>query len=142
MARFPSNTPARAASPEPVQTVIRYFRLGHVSLMNFIAASTGSDEPRVPRPPGIRRISRGGALAKVCVGRMFWPTAPGEAGDFVETGSRVMERRDSETCSVRERTLMQSKGPKASRAWKPGKSTTPKRRGSLVDSNLVRYLAL
>lgn len=32
----------------------------------------------------------------------------------------------------RERRLRASRGPKTSRAWKPGKSTTAKERGGLV----------
>lgn len=99
--------------------------------MNAIASVTGGLEPREPRPPGTRRTSRGGAVAKVWVGRMDWPVVVGISGAWVETGSRVMERRARVTDSVLERTLMQSRGPKASRAWKPGKRTTPMRRGAL-----------
>jgi hypothetical protein len=51
------------------------------------------------------------------------------SGDCVEMGERVEERRDRVMGSVRERTFMQSRGPKASRAWKPGKRITPMRRG-------------
>lgn len=97
--------------------------------MKVIAAVTGSAEPRVPKPPGTRRTSRGGALSKVCVGRMFWDTAFGKPGGLVLTGSRVVERRESVISSVLERTFRQSRGPKASRAWKPGKRMTPMWRG-------------
>lgn len=120
-----------------MQTVIRYVRLGYLSLMKLIAASTGSEEPRVPKPPGTRRTSRGGALSKVCVGRMFWATAFENPGGFVLTGSRVVERRESVMRSVLESTFMQSRGPKASRAWKPGKRMTPMWRGLLGDSGLL-----
>jgi hypothetical protein len=62
---------------------------------------------------------------------MDWPVVFGMSGAVVETGSRVVERRVRVMGSVLERTFMQSRGPKASRAWKPGKRTTPMRRGSL-----------
>lgn len=62
---------------------------------------------------------------------MDWPVVLGMSGDWVEIGERVEERRDRVMGSVRERTFMTSRGPKASRAWKPGKRTTPMRRGSL-----------
>lgn len=99
--------------------------------MKVMASETGGLEPREPRPPGTRRTSRGGAVAKVWVGRMDWLVVLGRSGDWVGTGSRVVERRLRVMGSVLERTLMQSRGPKASRAWKPGKRTTPMRRGSL-----------
>lgn len=54
------------------------------------------------------------------VGRTDCPVALGISGDWVEIGVRVEERRDRVMGSVRERTLMTSRGPKASRAWKPG----------------------
>lgn len=38
VARFPSNTPARAASPEPVQTVIKNLSCGYVALMNAMTS--------------------------------------------------------------------------------------------------------
>jgi hypothetical protein len=60
---------------------------------------------------------------------MDWPVVLGMSGDWVEIGERVEERRDRVMGSVRERTFMTSRGPKASRAWKPGKRITPMRRG-------------
>lgn len=110
--------------------------------MKSIAARTGSEEPRVPSPPGTRRTSSGGAVSKVCVGRMFWLTASGKVGGFVFTGSRVVESRERVIFSVRERTFMQSRGPKASRAWKPGKRTTPMERGLVGGSVLLDVLVL
>lgn len=96
----------------------------------MIASRTIGPEPREPRPPGTRRTSRGGGAAYVCVGTISWPTLPGWSGLFVVTGSRVDDRRDSVTGSVRERVLMQSKGPNASSAWKPGNRSIPMRSGS------------
>lgn len=93
-----------------------------------MVASTGGLEPRVPRPPGTSKTSRGGAVAKVWVGTINWPMAEGYPGGFVVTGSRSMARTDRERFSDRERRLIQSKGPKASRASKPGNRAIPTRR--------------
>lgn len=97
--------------------------------MNSIVARISGEDPRVPCPPGIRRTSSSGAVEKVCVGRMDWPIADGRRGDLVVTGSRVEERTESVILCFQERTLKASNGPKASRAWKPGKRTTPIRVG-------------
>jgi hypothetical protein len=83
----------------------------------------------VPRPPGTRRRSRVGAVANVCVGTRLWPRATGDIGAFVVTGSKVEDRRDNVRSWLHERTFRQSTGPKTSRAWNPGKRTTPMRRG-------------
>lgn len=63
---------------------------------------------------------------------MDWPVVMGGVGDAVVTGSRVLERRLRVMGTVRERTLIMSRGPKASRAWKPGKRRTPMRKGGVV----------
>lgn len=101
---------------------------------------------RVPQPPGMRRTSSGGAEVRVAVGRMDWERALGREGGRVDMGVRVVERRirdmggvgigDGEVEEVeggvlvdQERTLRTSRGPKTSRAWKPGKRRTPMRRG-------------
>ena len=63
---------------------------------------------------------------------MDWPVVKGGVGDAVVTGSRVWERRLRVMGTVRERTLIMSRGPKASSAWKPGKRRTPMRRGAVV----------
>ena len=97
--------------------------------MKSIVARISGEDPLVPNPPGTRRTSSSGAVEKVCVGRMDWPIADGERGDLVVTGSRVEERIERLMSCVQERTLNASKGPKASRAWKPGKRTTPIRVG-------------
>ena len=47
----------------------------------------------------------------------------------METGSGVLLRSDRVRGWVWERMFRASKGPKASRAWKPGKRRTPMRRG-------------
>lgn len=130
VALLPLRTPARAASPEPVQTVIKYSRRGYISLMNSIAASIIGLKPREPRPPGIKRTSSGGWDEYVCVGRISCPILPGWSGHFVVTGSRVDDRSESVILSVWERTLIQSRGPNASSAWKPGNKSIPIRKGS------------
>lgn len=98
---------------------------------------------RVPQPPGMRRTSSGGAEARVAVGRMDWERALGREGGRVDMGVRVVERRVRDMGGVgvgdgevgegvlvdQERTLRTSRGPKTSRAWKPGKRRTPMRRG-------------
>lgn len=120
VARLPLRIPARAASPEPVHTVIRYCSWGYISRMKAMVSRTGVGDPRAPSPPGTRRTSSAGGLAKVCVGIMLWLTPPGWKGDFVVTGSRVDDRTDRVIGSLRDRSLMQLRGPKASRASKPG----------------------
>lgn len=51
---------------------------------------------------------------------MLWPIPAGYAGVFVLTGSRVEASTDRVIDSVRERSFRQFRGPKASRASKPG----------------------
>ena len=84
--------------------------------MYEIASSIAGFEPRVPRPPGTRSRSRGGAVAKVWVGITLWPMALADAGDFVVTGSRVEDMSAKVTLWLHERTLIQSIGPNTSRA--------------------------
>lgn len=72
-----------------------------------------------PQPPGMIRTSRAGAVVKVWVGRICWPTlwVPGRR---VETGDNVSAMMDRVMSLVRERSFTTSIGPKASRASKPG----------------------
>ena len=101
----------------------------------------------MPQPPGMRRTSSGGAEVRVAVGRMDWERALGREGGRVDMGVRVVERRVRDMGGVgvgdgevgegvlvdQERTLRTSRGPKTSRAWKPGKRRTPMRRGGSGD---------
>lgn len=95
----------------------------------------------MPQPPGMRRTSSGGEEVRVAVGRMDWERALGREGGRVDMGVRVVERRVRDMGGVgegrvsgvlvlvdQERTLRTSRGPKTSRAWKPGKRRTPMRR--------------
>lgn len=85
------------------------------------------------------RTSRGGEEERVAVGRMDWDRACGKLGGRVEMGERVVERRERVMGGVvdwdQERTLRTSRGPKTSRAWKPGKRRTPMRRGEGVEES-------
>lgn len=87
------------------------------------------------------RTSRGGEEERVAVGRMDWDRACGKLGGRVEMGERVVERRERVTGGVvvgdQERTLRTSRGPKTSRAWKPGKRRTPMRRGEGVEESVI-----
>lgn len=74
--------------------------------------------------------SRDGAVAKVWVGTTLWPMALADAGDFVVTGSKVEDMSANVTLWLHDRTFMQSTGPNTSKAWKPGNSTMPTRRGA------------
>ena len=84
---------------------------------------------RVPRPPGTIRTSReGGGAAKVWVGTTLWLKFEvcgfiGAEIGLVETGSRVEAMSESVMGWRSESRLSASRGPKTSRAWKPGKGT-------------------
>lgn len=108
-----------------------------MSRINAIVSRTTGEEPREPWPPGTRRTSRAGALVKVWVGTTFWPIPAGYAGVFVLTGSRVEASTDRVIDSLRERSFRQFRGPKASRASKPGYRAIPMRRGSGLELELV-----
>lgn len=84
--------------------------------MYEIASSITGLEPRVPKPPGTKSRSRGGAVANVWVGTTLWPVALADVGDFVVTGSKVEDISANVTLWLQERTLMQSTGPNTSRA--------------------------
>jgi hypothetical protein len=106
VARLPSSMPVRAKISLPVHT-----------------------GPRAPIPPGNRIISRSlGGSANVCVGTMLvLKVLPRSVmAEFcVGTGSReaaMMERERGCWRAMRERA---SRGPVASRSWKPGKRMRP-----------------
>lgn len=63
VAILPSMIPARAASREPVQTVMMYWTFGVVSLIKSRVAVILGD--RVPWPPGRISTSRSGGLSNV-----------------------------------------------------------------------------
>jgi hypothetical protein len=106
VARLPSNTPARAARPEPVHTVSKYRRDGYIFAINSITGPADTSL-RVPPPPGTSNTSIfSGGLSKVCVGTTACPILEpagfqtsclsGKIGaTSVETGSRVAAMIDS-----------------------------------------------
>ena len=107
VAVFPSSTPARAASDDPVHTVNRCPSLGNTSLMKAIAARITGVDVCAPKPPGMINTSRSfGGSAKVCVGTIVcaklepagsWTAA---AGGLVVTGSSVAAMIESVMPSV------------------------------------------
>jgi hypothetical protein len=87
-------------------------------------------------PPGTMRTSSGGAVVKVWVGRMDWVKKGLAQGmvwlvGTVGTGERVAAMVESVRGPgwMRARVLRMSRGPKASRAWNPGKTRMPKLSG-------------
>jgi hypothetical protein len=74
-------------------------------------------------------------MLKVCVGTIDCPKlglAQGMWAGVVDTGSReeAIAERVNEAGNARASVLRASRGPKASRAWNPGKTMTPKLTGS------------
>lgn len=86
----------------------------------------------MPNPPGTIRTSNdcGVTVAKVAVGTKLCPKVglaflTSEWRTCVETGSRVLAMISKVMLCERERVLSASRGPKRSRAWKPGNRMQP-----------------
>lgn len=97
-----------------------------------MSSASSSAGTLVPAPPGTKSTSRSsGALAKVCVGTMDWlKLDPAVARKLaVETGSSVLAMMYRFTLLVKEKMFSASRGPKTSKAWKPGKTTKPRLTG-------------
>lgn len=127
---FRSRTPARAAIPAPVHTVIRYLRLGYTLLTYSICVLTSRNVD--PGPPGTIRTSiSSGGLSYVCVGFIlnqkleFLLLSAGRAGSIF-TGPMVGAMSARLSWNWKARYQRGLRGPTTSMESKEGKRVTAK----------------
>lgn len=125
VARNPSSNPALPSIKEPVHT--------EVSVSTCAARSTTNESTasffislRVPQPPGTTKISRGGQLSNVALGKTFIPpvviTGLSNCATNMTSNGEGSSRRRSSFSRVAENT---SKGPQKSRTSISSKTMMP-----------------